>query len=176
MGGDARARALANHYCCQIGGSLPVFKGGQFGGRIPVYAGVDLQYGNGFGDILRGLFRWLVPVIAPMAFKTAGSFVSNTLKARDEGKDWGESMKSSISPALGTLVESGGEAIKRKMSGAGRKRRRKAQKGGSRAKRRRIVRQSKKKKINRRRRRRVYKHPRKRRAKRKNIKQTPSNF
>lgn len=50
------------YYESQAGGSYQVFRGGmQSGGGYPVFRG-GIQTGAGLGDILRGLFRAIVPV------------------------------------------------------------------------------------------------------------------
>ncbi len=122
---DLRKNAFYEHYQRQNGSGLPVFKGPSilYGSGLPVYVG---QNGAGFGDILRGFFRSLIPILAPVALRTAGSFVSKTLKARDEGKSWGEAAKGSIGPSLNTAIETGKEEFMKN----------RAQSGGRRARRR----------------------------------------
>lgn len=125
---DLRKNAFYEHYQSQLGYGLPVFKGSsiQYGSGLPVFAG---QYGAGFGDILMGFFRHLIPILAPVALKTAGSFISNTMKSRDEGKSWGESARGSIGPSLNTAFETGKEEfIKNRAQSGGRRTRRRVYK------------------------------------------------
>ena len=39
----------------------------QQGSGFPVYRGADLQYGRGFGDVLKSVAKYALPVIAPVA-------------------------------------------------------------------------------------------------------------
>jgi len=78
----------------QRGGDLPVFVGAR---RYPY------QGGAGLGDILRGLFRRVLPV----AIKGVSSFFSGVSKAQDQGASFKDAAKSAIGPTVGALFESG---------------------------------------------------------------------
>ena len=58
----------------------------QRGGDFPVFHGPGyIQYGNGFGDILRGFLRHVLPV----AVKVAATFSGSLMQKSDEGQNWG---------------------------------------------------------------------------------------
>ena len=73
----------------------------QRGGDFPVFQGArHIQYGNGFGDVLRGFLRHVLPV----AVKGAASFLGSLMQKRDEGQNWGNAAKSAIIPAANTVL------------------------------------------------------------------------
>lgn len=90
-------------------------------GGFPVFVGARVQHGAGFGDILRGLFKWASPIISG----AARGFVTNTASELEKGKSLGDAAKASLLPALG----SGVSEFRKKQSGGGRKRRRSVYKG-----------------------------------------------
>ena len=70
---------------------------GQRGGEFPVFRGARyVQYGNGFGDVLRGIWRTVFPVIA----RGAATFMQNLASNKEEGKDWSKAAKEAAIPAL----------------------------------------------------------------------------
>jgi len=61
----------------------------------PVFAGARFnQQGSGFGDILRGIFRFIFPIAA----RGVSTFVGEAVKAHDSGADWKTAAKSAILP------------------------------------------------------------------------------
>ena len=61
----------------------------------PVFAGARFnQQGSGFGDILRGIFRFIFPIAA----RGVSTFVGEAVKAHDSGADWNCAAKSPILP------------------------------------------------------------------------------
>ena len=73
----------------QRGGDFPVFQGGSY-----------IQYGNGFGDVLRGFLRHVVP----LAGKGAASFLGSLMQKWEQWQNWGNAAKESILPAAGTVL------------------------------------------------------------------------
>ena len=64
--------------CKQRGDDFPVFQGARY-----------IQYGNGFGDVLRGFLRHVLPV----AVKGAESFLRSLMQKREEGQNRGNVAK-----------------------------------------------------------------------------------
>ena len=71
------------YYQAQQGGEIPVFRGGS-------------QSGAGLGDILRGMFRFLMPV----ALRGIQSFAGNTLAGAQAGMSLPAAAKAAIMPAI----------------------------------------------------------------------------
>ena len=95
-------------YSSQKGGDFPVFKGARFH-----------QYGSGFGDILRGILRFVMPVLT----RGAATFLGDVVQKRDHGSTWGDAAKSAIAPtAMSVLNEAANQTAQR---GNGKKRKRK---------------------------------------------------
>lgn len=92
----------------QRGGDFPVFQGARY-----------IQYGNGFGDVLRGFLRHVLPV----AVKGAASFLGSLMQKREEGQNWGNAAKQSILPAAGTVLNEAANRVKQ--GGSGKKKRKK---------------------------------------------------
>ena len=86
---------------------------GQSGGGlddIRVYMGAPrYQYGQGFGDVVRGIFRSVFPVLV-RAGKTLFKSSADALK---EGGDVGSSFKSALKPTLRTVLKHGGKALEK---------------------------------------------------------------
>ncbi len=72
----------------------------QYGGFLPAYSGTSHQYGFGLGDILRGVFRTIVPYIWPFAKHALSGFAVEASRNLDEHKPFGESVRGAIMPAL----------------------------------------------------------------------------
>jgi hypothetical protein len=82
---------------------VKLFKNVQEGGgaNYPIFHGTRYsQYGNGFGDILRGIFRFILPIAA----RGVSTFVGETVKAHDSGADWKTSLKSAVKPTAYGVV------------------------------------------------------------------------
>ena len=58
------------------------------------------QYGEGLGDILRGVFRFLLPI----ATSAASKFITNTSSGLDSGYSLGHAAKVAFLPTLGETV------------------------------------------------------------------------
>jgi hypothetical protein len=84
------------YYDSQRGGEIPVFRGGS-------------QSGAGFGDILRGLFRFLMPV----ALRGIQSFAGNTLSGTQAGMSLPSAARAAIVPALSAAAGPAGPTVSR---------------------------------------------------------------
>ena len=94
----------------------------QRGGDFPVFQGArHSQYGNGFGDVLWGFLRHVLPV----AVKGAASFLGSLMQKRNEGQNWGNAAKSALIPAAGTVLNETANKIRQGGSGKRRKNKRK---------------------------------------------------
>ena len=82
----------------------------QIGGALPVFRGAPDQYGDGLGDILKGVFRFLLPI----ATSAASKFITTTSKNLDTGHTLKEAAKAAILPTVGEAIFAGGkEALAR---------------------------------------------------------------
>ena len=84
--------------------------GGQSGSGlddIRVYMGPSRQYGQGFGDFIRNIFRTVTPVIMRVG-KTLFKTSAESLK---EGSSIGDSFKSALKPTIRTALKHGGKAL-----------------------------------------------------------------
>ena len=104
------------YYQAQVGGTLPVFRGAKY------YS----QSGAGIGDFFRGVFRHVVPI----ALQGVSAFLGQTLKSRETGANWKESLKSAIAPTSKNVLENAASAITEKLSQKGSGRRKKRRKTG----------------------------------------------
>ena len=119
---DPQTNLYLQYYQAQTGGRLSAFEGAR-----------RVQVGNGLGDILRGIFRHVLPIAA----RGASTFLSQTLSGRDGGLGWKEAAKSAIMPTAHNVVTQSldkiGNAVQ-SQSGNGRtrlraRRRKRTQKG-----------------------------------------------
>ncbi|KAF0154025.1 MAG: hypothetical protein FD188_3310 [Ignavibacteria bacterium] len=84
----------------------------QRGGEYPVYRGTRyIQYGSGFGDVLRGFFRNVLPVVA----RGAATFFGNMVNKRDEGSNWATAAKAAIAPTAMSVVSEAAKKIQEKL-------------------------------------------------------------
>ncbi len=94
----------------QTGGDFPVFQGDRY-----------VQYGQGFGDVLRGIFRHVIPV----AVRGALTFLTEMGKKKETGVTWKDAAKSALTPtALNALSETKDQIEKAHQAGSGRRRKR----------------------------------------------------
>jgi hypothetical protein len=102
---DQQVQSYLRYYSQQRGGQLP-----------PVFRGArQWQKGDGFGDVLRGIFRWFLPVLT----SGASSFINEAAAGQARGQSLGEAAKGALRPAIGSLI---GAAAKRMQGGTGRRR------------------------------------------------------
>ena len=95
------------------------------GGSVeyPIYHGARFyQNGNGFGDILRGVFRFILPIAA----SGATTFLGEMMKSRDAGADWKTSARNAISPTATNVLTKAVEQVQKRQVGTGRRRKRKS--------------------------------------------------
>ena len=113
---DPQAQALYLLYKNQYGGALyPVFRGGR-----------QLQYGEGFGDIFKSIWKWVFPVVS----SGAGTFLEEMVKKKGECVGWKAAAKSAIHPTIMETISRGAEQVskamdesKKSQGGKGKKRR-----------------------------------------------------
>ena len=97
--------AYYRYYESQLGGQLPVYRGG-------------LQSGEGIGDILRGIFRF----IAPIALRGISTFAGQTIDAHQRGASLKDAAKAALNPTLNSVVSGIGDQVRNMQSGTGLKR------------------------------------------------------
>ena len=104
------------HYAGQMGGSLAAFHGSRH------------QNGEGLGDILRSIGRFLLPIIGPIASTAATHFIKSTSSGMDEGKSLRDAAKGALAPTLTSTLTSASDQIMGRLNkfqtGGRRKRRR----------------------------------------------------
>ena len=81
----------------QRGGDFPVFQSARF-----------IHYGNGFGDVLLGFLRHVLPV----AVKGAASFFGSLMQKTEQGQNWGNAAKALILPPSGTVLNEAANMVK----------------------------------------------------------------
>ena len=88
---DPQTPVYLRYYIAQSGGSLPTFAGARRG-----------QHGAGLGDILRGIFRTILPIAA----HGASTFLNETLKAKESGsgQSWGDAAKAALVSSAENVV------------------------------------------------------------------------
>ena len=108
---DEQMNAYLRYYSAQSGGRLDPYSGARRG-----------QYGNGLGDILRGLLRTVLPIAA----HGASTFLGETLRNKAAGARWKDAARGAVSntakEVLDQTVDRISSAVGQK--GSGRKRRR----------------------------------------------------
>ena len=93
----------------------------QQGNGFPVYRGADLQYCRGFGDVLKSVAKYALPVIAPVALR----LIADTAIGLKSGKSFKDAIKGAINPSIGEAMTVAGDKIKEEskpQSGTGRRR------------------------------------------------------
>ena len=94
---DPEAQKLYFLYHPQAGGALyPVFRGSKQG-----------QYGEGFGDIFKSIWKWVFPVVS----SSAGTFLQQMVKSKSEGSNWKEAAKSALKPTILEGISRGAEQV-----------------------------------------------------------------
>jgi hypothetical protein len=89
------AAAYYRFYKAQHGGEIPVFRGGR-------------QAGEGLGDFLRGIFRFL----APVALRGLSTFAGRTFEAHQKGATLKDAAKAAISPTLSSVAGEFGDQMR----------------------------------------------------------------
>lgn len=87
---DAQTNVYLQYYRNQNGGGLDTFLGARRG-----------QYGNGIGDVLKGILRTVLPIAA----RGASTFLSETFRNKDSGMDWKNAAKEAIGPTSQTTLD-----------------------------------------------------------------------
>lgn len=87
---------FSQYYRAQRGGEIPVFRGGR-------------QTGAGLGDILKGFFRFLMPV----ALRGIQAFAGNTLAGARAGMPLAAAAKSAIMPTISAVAGSAAPTVSR---------------------------------------------------------------
>lgn len=88
----------------QQGGDFPVFQGARY-----------VQYGSGFGDILRGIFRNILPVVA----RGAATFLGGLVENRDQGANWSTAAKSALLPTAQAMMAQTSNQLAQSQQGSG---------------------------------------------------------
>ena len=94
---DPQTALYIQYYKNQAGGNLPVFSGARRG-----------QYGAGLGDILRGIFRTVLPI----AIRGAASFLGTTLKSHDSGSTWKNAALNALPSTAQSITNEAVEKLK----------------------------------------------------------------
>jgi len=105
-------------YHPQAGGALyPVFRGSR-----------QAQYGEGFGDMFKSIWKWVFPVVS----SSAGTFLQEMVKSKSEGSNWKDAAKAAIKPTIFEGISRGAEQVskaldqaKSSQEGRGRRKKRK---------------------------------------------------
>lgn len=96
---------------------LRYYENQQRGGQYVAFRGARRwQKGDGFGDVLRGIFRWFLPVIS----SGASTFIRETAAGQARGENLGDAAKGALRPTLGSVI---GAVGKRMQGGSGRRKR-----------------------------------------------------
>jgi len=108
---DPRITLLKDAFNHQFGASIdfPVYQGRtQYGHglNIPVFQGRS-QYGAGFGDVLRGIWRFFRPV----AIKGAQTLLKAGSEAIKDGATVKEVLSSTLKPTLGAVLGATAEQV-----------------------------------------------------------------
>ena len=100
---DPRVEQYKNAFCRQYGE----------GANIPVFSGSHrYQYGQGVGDVLRGIWRFFRPV----AIKGAQTLLKAGSEAIKDGATVKDVLKSTIKPTIGALLGATAEQMANRLS------------------------------------------------------------
>jgi hypothetical protein len=113
---DYRSRPFTYHY-----------GGGSYDPRYAVFKGERYQYGNGLGDILRGVGRFILPWVT----RAASSFIGNLSENIQSGKDFKNAAIGAASHTLSDTAEQAKEKIMARFQGGSGLRKRKHHKSRS---------------------------------------------
>lgn len=74
----------------------------QFGGSLAVYRGArHYQHGQGFGAILKTIFKTAAPYVKkslPFLAKSGKKLIKTVIQNREAGQNWGDSIRDSLAP------------------------------------------------------------------------------
>ena len=82
---------------------------GGHGGVFAGYKYYPIQTGNGFLDILKGVFKFL----APIGLSAAGGMLRGLAEKRDQGATWKDAAKAGLRAAGGDAVRSFGNQVEK---------------------------------------------------------------
>jgi len=88
--------------------TTPAPQGGH-GGVFSGYKYYPIQTGNGFLDILKGIFKFL----APVGLSAAGGMLRGLAEKRDQGATWKDAAKAGLRAAGGDAVRSFGNQVEK---------------------------------------------------------------
>lgn len=101
---DPRVQLYTNAFCHHPSHQF----GGGGGAYIPVFAGASrYQYGQGIGDVIRGILRFFRPV----AIKGAQTLLKAGSEAIKEGASVKDVLSSTLKPALGAVLGATAEQV-----------------------------------------------------------------
>jgi hypothetical protein len=91
-------------YHPQAGGALyPVFRGSR-----------QAQYGEGFGDMFKSIWKWVFPVVS----SSAGTFLQEMVKSKSEGSNWKDAAKAATKPTIFEGISRGAEQVSKALDQA----------------------------------------------------------
>lgn len=99
----------------------------QRGGQFVAFRGARRwQKGDGFGDRMRGVLKWAMPVLSA----GASTFISEAAAAHSRGENMSDAAKSALKPTVGAVIDAIGKRITEgskssKQDGSGRRQKRK---------------------------------------------------
>ena len=114
---DPRVQILKAAFRNQQGSGFefPVYAGrGQYGHglNIPVFAGRGMQYGAGFGDVMRGIWRFFRPIVV----RGASTLLKAGGEALKDGSNVRSILKDTLKPTLSTVLGAAGEQVEKRFA------------------------------------------------------------
>ena len=88
-----RSTAYCQYYKSQLGGEIPIFRGG--------------QHGAGIGDILRSILRFF----APVALRGISTFATNTMQAHERGSSLKDAARGALRPTISAMLSAGAQRM-----------------------------------------------------------------